>query len=86
MARIAPGLVAPMTRTEVISTIALLVSIASVGFSVFFNLRDRARLKTMSWFEQAVGRDFFGCVSRTVINAGRPPNHSSHVGRYRGQG
>jgi hypothetical protein len=61
-----------MTRSEIISVIALLLSVISIGFSVFFNFRDRAKIKTTSTFypESEFGS---ASVHFTVVNAGRRP-------------
>lgn len=61
-----------MTWAEIISVVALLVSIASLCSSFFFGLRDRARLVTGSrylplWEENPA----HVCVS--IVNAGRRP-------------
>lgn len=61
-----------MTRAEIISIAALLISLGSLGFSVFFNLRDRANLKATSRFSPA-SESGPACVYFTVVNAGRRP-------------
>jgi hypothetical protein len=61
-----------MARAEVISIVALLVSIASLGFSVFFNFRDRARLRTKSTFYPD-NQYRSAHISFSVVNAGRRP-------------
>jgi hypothetical protein len=62
-----------MTRAEVISSIALIVSIMSVVFSVYFGYRDRAHLKATSKFYP--GDPDYGpaWISVTIVNAGRRP-------------
>src|SRR6266404_3009204 len=61
-----------MERPEIISVLALLLSVISLGFSVYFNFRDRANIKTSSKFYAA---SEFGSASFhfTVVNAGRRP-------------
>jgi hypothetical protein len=61
-----------MTRSEVISIVALLISVTSLVFSFYFNFRDRANLKTSSQFFAA---SEFGPsrVEFTIVNAGRRP-------------
>lgn len=61
-----------MTRAEIISVVALVVSIASVAFSFYFNYRDRARPKATSKFYP--GHDYgLPHISVTIVNAGRRP-------------
>ena len=61
-----------MNRAEIISAIALFVSILSLLASVLFNLRDRAHViatcRFMPWWEENSAH-----VSVTVVNAGRRP-------------
>ena len=61
-----------MMRSEIISVLALLLSVVSIGFSVYFNFRDRANIKTTSKFypESDSGP---ASVHFTVVNAGRRP-------------
>lgn len=61
-----------MTRAEVMSIVALVVSILSFGFSVYFNSRDRARLVAQSRFIPG-SDDGFAQVSITIVNAGQRP-------------
>jgi hypothetical protein len=61
-----------MTRSEIISVLALLLSVISIGFSVYFNFRDRGNIKTSSTFYP--GSDFGSAsVHITIVNAGRRP-------------
>ena len=62
-----------MARAEIISVIALLVSIGSLGFFIYFNYRDRAHLKATSRFYP--GDPDYGPphISVTIVNAGRRP-------------
>jgi hypothetical protein len=80
-----------MTRAEIVSTIALLVSIVSLSFSIYFNFRDRARLVTRSSCVQGWDPGT-AHVAATVVNAGRRPiilrmwagvdDHGQWVGTY----
>ena len=62
-----------MARAEIIAVIALVVSIISLGSSIYFNYRDRAHLKTTSRFH--AGHPEYGPphISVTIMNAGRRP-------------
>lgn len=62
-----------MTRAEFISVIALLVSVASVCFSVYFNFRDRAHLKTKSVYYDDPDEYGSPVIKFDVVNAGRRP-------------
>jgi len=61
-----------LSRAEIISVVALLVSILGISSSFYFGLRDRARLVTASkfypWHE---GQEAHVCIS--IANAGRRP-------------
>lgn len=61
-----------MSRAEIISVLALLISAASLGTSIFSSLRDRARLVTSSQFQPAWDEDS-AHVAVSVVNAGRRP-------------
>ena len=61
-----------MTRPEVISIVALLVSVATFAFWIYFNFRDRANIKTTSRFH-AASESGSASVDFTVVNAGRRP-------------
>lgn len=61
-----------MTRADVVSVVALLVSVASLCFSVYFNLRDKARIVTGSRYLN----DWDGAgahIEISIVNAGRRP-------------
>lgn len=59
-----------MTRAVVISVVALFVSIASLGFSIYVALRNRGSIRTKSKFIQA--SDYGPArVAVTIVNAGR---------------
>lgn len=65
-------LVAQMPSAEIISIIALLASFASLSASLYFNLRDRARIIAKSTYYP--GRDGDApSVAISVVNAGRRP-------------
>lgn len=61
-----------MTNAEIISTIALIVSMCSVSFSLYFGLRDRGKLKATSKFYAA---SEYGPAKIVVnlVNTGRRP-------------
>ena len=61
-----------MMRSEIISIFALLISGVSLGFSIYFNFRDRANIKTTSDFYPA-SESGPASVHFTVVNAGRRP-------------
>lgn len=62
-----------MARAEIISLLALLVAATSLFFSVYFNLRDRARLIAKSQFILAHPDYGPARILVTVVNAGRRP-------------
>jgi hypothetical protein len=59
-----------VTHAEVISVVALVVSITSVAFSLYFNYRDRACLRTTSKFYSGRSHPY---IEVTIVNAGRRP-------------
>lgn len=61
-----------MPRAEIISIVALLVSLGSLATTFYFNLRDRARLVAKSTFY--VGYDGEGpSITISIVNSGRRP-------------
>ena len=61
-----------MTRSEIVSVLALFLSVISLGFSIYVNLRDRANIKTTSQFYPA-SESGPAAVHFSVVNAGRRP-------------
>lgn len=61
-----------MSRSEIISIVAVCISLLSLAATIFFNLRDRARLVTSSefypWYEGQAAS-----VHISIANAGRRP-------------
>lgn len=84
-----------MTRSELISMLALLVSFASLVVSVFFNLRDRQKLVASSKFIAFHPEYGPAHVDVAIVNAGRRPiilrmwggsdNAGEWVGEYLGK-
>lgn len=68
-----------MGKAEIISSIALVISIVSLGFSAYFGLRDRGKLKVYSKFYPASEH---GPASMVVvlINTGRRPINLRLIG------
>jgi hypothetical protein len=62
-----------VTRPEFISVLALFVSITSLVVSVFFNLRDRARLVIGSKFFAANPEYGPARIEVVIVNSGRRP-------------
>ena len=61
-----------MHFAEVVSIIALLVSLASLSATLYFNLRDRARVVAKSEFYEGYSGDV-PSMSVSIVNAGRRP-------------
>ena len=61
-----------VTRAEIIAVFALVVSVSSLGFSIFVGLRDRSRLVATSRFS-ATSEYGPARLHISVVNAGRRP-------------
>ena len=61
-----------MTRADVFAIIALLLSITSLGFSAYFGLRDRGRIRAESTYYPA-SEYTYARMSITLVNEGRRP-------------
>ena len=61
-----------MTRAELISIVALLISLGSAAATIYFNLRDRARLVVKSTFYSGYDGEM-PSMTVSVVNGGRRP-------------
>jgi len=61
-----------MVRAEIIATIALIVALCSLGFSIYLGIRDRGKLQAVSKFFP--GSEYGSPHIRiSIVNAGRRP-------------
>jgi len=74
-----------MTRVEIIAILALIISMISLGFSAYFGLRDRGRLRATSRFFPASEHGPIRIVV-TLVNTGRRPILLRLIGGSDGKG
>jgi hypothetical protein len=70
-----------VTASDYLSIAALVISVASVSFSIYFGVRDRSRLKAKSQFYTAWEQSEARMVVRAV-NRGRRPIILTMLGGY----
>jgi hypothetical protein len=75
-----------MSYPEIVSTIALVVSLGSLGVAAYNSFRDRPRLKIISAFYEGSEWNPAPGISVNVVNHGRRPVILRLLGGYNSQG